>query len=61
MGQAAVGSDSVCDSQKGYSEPHGNEAILYRCRHFSEVKSENLLMARTIDRATCGPGSQKEP
>ena len=61
MGQAAVGSDGVCEGQKGHGEPRGNEDILYKCRHFYEMKNGNLSIARTIDRSTCGPGNQKEP
>ena len=53
MGQAAVGSNGICDGQND-GETRGNEDILYNCRHFCEMKG------RTIDRATCGPG-KKEP
>ena len=42
MGQAAIGSDSICDNQKGHGEPRGNEEVLYVRRHSYEMKYVDL-------------------
>ena len=42
MGQAAVGSDGVCDRQES-GDGEGNEDILYECRHFYKMKSGQLI------------------
>lgn len=54
MGQAAVGSDGVCEYQS-HGESPGNEDIVYEYRHFYEMRSMNLLMTRTTDRAMKEP------